>query len=231
MVQLFFKNYQLKPFKMKSLFYLLSLVILFFFGCEKEKNALNDTNNYESLDYQNFNEIFAFNLNGEGQLEIINKISLSDLESINKSKVSTRSKNYASANGHFNTPFGSTMTFSAIENMGGTHGQIHLVNASLDVQMNTTCVAVYENKAVFQGEISSINEGSFYKVGNTLMIYVEDFGEGAKSPLDRYSSNLYYLKTSDPTYLFDCQLWLHCSTLCWGNSIEVANRSDQIQVK
>jgi hypothetical protein len=214
---------------MKNVLHILFFSLFFIYGCEKEYGNFDEYIMEDSV-----LETRSYNI--DGLIEIANLDLVSQLESLNTNTPTDhlRSPKHASANGHFITPLGTSVIFSAIENKGGIHGQIRFNNETLNLNMETSCVSTFENTAIFQGIITATNSDGPLSIGNRLIFYVIDNGSGKNSPLDQYSQNLYSIPpnlTGGNEILYDCEFWMSLVGEAFPLISDVASKREQIRVK
>ena len=90
-----------------------------------------------------------------------------------------------------------TLSFSGTINNGGTHGNAHfnkvLANGNLHLKMDTKCLTIVDNVAVYAGIVTEIIETPFppgtgiIDINSVLYFKVKDNGSGQNSPPDQYS--------------------------------------------
>lgn len=209
---------------------ILGMIVLL--GCAKEEILPIK----QSADIQQVEEVlpslYSFSL---ADKEIsFEAVSLESLQAYPASKATMRSNPHT--NGHYtsNNNDTLTLTFSAMQNNGGVHGQSRVTGVSYDIHMSSECLEVDGNQAVFSGQITQANlvppgTENILVVGAYLYWFVEDNGEGNNAPSDRYSERIFYSsEASGPL----CYL-IPPNSGAWPPSLifDVANASDQIQVK
>lgn len=210
---------------MKKVLFTLSISFFLVVGCTTEESRIDS-------EETNANLVSRMQIDDLSQSTEIDLNDLRALFSTNGATANQRNPSNASANGHFTSPLGTTITFSAIQNNGGVHGQGLFVNENQDLHLETTCVSVDGNVAVFLSKITASNlEGFPWGVDNTLVLWVEDHGEGANAEADRFSSTLFVIPPGQPEELYVCSNWLDCGGNCFTPAIEVAGQGDQIQVR
>lgn len=90
-----------------------------------------------------------------------------------------------------------TLSFSGTINNSGTHGNAHfnkvLANGNLHLKMDTKCLTIVDNEAVYAGIVTEIIETPFppgtgiIDIDSVLYFKVKDNGSGQNSPRDQYS--------------------------------------------
>lgn len=152
---------------MKKVFYLLTLSLIFIYGCSKEDASSLDSSQ-EALNFKSAS------------------ITLEDLQSKIGSKVSSKSED-SGANGHFNTNEGQKISFSSGDD--GEFGNWNM-KGNVNFKGDVICATVEGNRAVVQvviTKVGEIPEGAFdIVVGYTQLYLLEDNGEGFNAPSDRY---------------------------------------------
>ena len=127
---------------------LMALAIVVLFGCAKEET----TTAALSAENQQVEESTAsiFRMNFDYPELGFEAVSLESLKSNSGSAASTRS-NHPHTNGHYTSQNGNTLTFSAIQNNGGVHGQVTGTGEFFDIRMSSECIVVEGNQAVLSG--------------------------------------------------------------------------------
>lgn len=216
---------------MKNLMILMFATVFALFSCKKE----NTTQSASTAAAVPDRTIYSMVLDGDDAS--IQHISLDELQAAYDAQSTARTPNNQSANGHFTSITGNaTYSFSAVQNNGGTNGHVNVngPEGGWNFEMDTECLEVEENKAVVGGRITQVTSvppgaESVFIVGNYAYFYVEDHGEGNNAPSDRYDRRLYW----SPAALGPlCHLIPPSNSSFWGALVvDVANESDQIQVK
>lgn len=184
---------------MKKLLILATLLLTIMFGCAKEETKPAPASvDVISQDAYFFNT----NLKTPSWEKTIIPETPNDLEIS-----ATNRSNSAHTHGNF-IGFGGnvSITFSGTENNGGTHGTavfeqtLNLpfppFNATVVISMDTECVMVDGDAAVYGGTMTEVEGSPFppgagpFKVGNNLYFRVVDNGQGNNAPTDQYSGTL-----------------------------------------
>lgn len=185
---------------MKKLLTIAFLAILFS-SCEKEL-----TNNDSNISTLNEVENTVIMINASGEANIV---QIAD-EIISPSKtgsLSTRSNdNSDHTHGDFgpNTP-GISGVFSGTQNNGGTHGSATITLGNKTYTLETECVMVEGNEAVYGGLITEMNAPNppfLPNVGDLLYFKVIDNGQGNNAPLDQFHGFVRSSKTGSK-----CDIW------------------------
>jgi hypothetical protein len=213
---------------MKRVFYLMTVSLLFFYGCDNEESELQDrSKDVMDVEWQ------SYHIDGTDQSTTSKSISFEDFQSKPDSQVSFKAPSNH-ANGHFNTQVGNIITFSA--GGGNSLGVFNMSGAS-NLEGFVRCATVEGNQAVVQVVISNLGDvpdGFPLEVGHTVLYLLEDNGEGANAPDDRYWNfvlnvpfdfeSCVELSPSDFLDIFEgCE--------CGAEWIDTAKKSDQIQIK
>ena len=214
---------------MKKVFYLLTVSLLFIYGCDNESSELQDpTKNFMDVEWQ------SYPIDGMGKSSS-NILSFEDV--LSKPELEDSFKTPSNhANGHFNSQNGNKITFSS----GGDDefGDFKLKGAAnLKIEGFVRCATVEGNRAVIQvvlTELENVPDGFPFEVGHTLLYLLEDNGEGANAPHDRYWNFVLAapfdfgvcmeLTPTDYEGIFE-----GCG--CGAGFFDTAKKSDQIQIK
>ena len=213
---------------MKKVFYLLTVSLLFMYGCDNESSDLQDpSKNLMDVEWQ------SYHIDGNSQTTSSKGISFEALRSKPGSEDSFKSPSNH-ANGHFNTEVGNKITFSA--GGGNSLGVFNMSGAS-NVAGFVRCATVEGNQAVIQvviTEIGDVPDGFPLEVGHTVLYLLEDNGEGANAPDDRYWNfvlnapfDFEFCVELSPSDFLDIFEGCECGA-AWINT---AKKSDQIQIK
>lgn len=239
---------------MKKLLFLMSFALVLLLGCGKEESNIISL----SSDDQQVSEQGLLFFVSAGEKEYWEVISTDELQT-NSGSVATRS-NSAHTHGKFSTApegseFYSTYEFSGTQNNGGTHGSAEIIqvrpNGTRHFIMETACVVVIENEAMYGGLITEVIENTIpnpppppppppcptfpdcppppppcdvYSVGTYFWFRVLDNGQGNNAEADQYF-NLALAGCFPPDDCFaDFFLWPFVPTF------DVANESDKIKV-
>jgi hypothetical protein len=213
---------------MKKLLTIAFLAILFS-SCEKEL-ANNDSNITNLNDVENS----IYMIDASGEVQTIQTTEESLVQSTTGS-ISTRSnENSAHTHGDFSWDAASiSVEWSGTENNGGPHGSatyqqvLNLpfppFNANVQLTLETKCVNVNGNEAVYGGTITDVVDNPFpgggpFAIGNHLFFKVIDNGQGANAPADQHSTNIFiFPATSNVCLSTDSPLW----SFFGGTSIDV----------
>lgn len=212
----------------------LGILVTLLTNCHIDSSEVQPTN----LDKELKNAIYMIDLKS-GKVETISIDGFDLTEKRPDVSSNARFKGSVSANGHFgftglNGAKG-TITFSAVKNNGGVHGNYNMAgNPAPSYKASTTCLLVEGNEAVYGGLITKvINRGPFPGVveGNYMYIKVKDSGAGKNAPADQVASFIFISP-------FDlCELgWInfdYACTVCnipWSTLKDLDETSDKIQV-
>lgn len=189
---------------MKKLIPLMTLALLVLFGCAKEET----TPNAVSTDNQNVGESSVWVINANSDSPVWESVSQDDLQS-NSSASATSRSNSAHTHGNF-TGGALTITFSGTQNNGGPHGSAEFIQSfgpfTAHVILETYCVSVDGNEAVYGGIVTEVIENNFppppppppcpncpppppcnpLDIGSYVYFKVVDNGQGNNAPLDQY---------------------------------------------
>jgi len=102
---------------------------------------------------------------------------------------------------------GFTFNWSGTENNGGTHGEasvtLSLGPSLVLVSLETACINVIGNEAVYGGAITEVENDPFppgfpgpFSIGNTMFFKVFDNGQGNNAPADQFANT--FVSTSNP---------------------------------
>jgi len=222
---------------MKRFTFLVAIALVFFYGCNKEKTELTP-NDQQVVKSGSTGYIVSFDENGAHVQQTV-KISKEDLQNYTPSPTASRS-NSNHANGHFSYvndvgDVEGTITFSAVQNNGGIHGQV-VVNGLVSFHGETNCLMVDGNKAVFGCVITQVSDNAgldFITPGNYVYFRVDDNGEGENDPSDQYC-NIFNVTEDDwcELGLLDVDYVYIPASILWADFgfSDTANESDQIQV-
>ena len=179
--------------KALSQFALLVLLSISMMSCDKEQEI--STSDHDTSD----NILYKVKVqDGKANIEGI------AVEPAEEKQLSDRAQNH-SANGHFTIQSGSSLSFSAMENNGGVHGQSHFNGAGnlIKAHFDSDCIVVVGNQAYFGGEITQweVVEGTLpeeWGLGWSIYFAVEDNGEGNNSDPDELGDNFFVAPPDDP---------------------------------
>ena len=164
---------------MKKIVLSMSIGLLLLGGCSKENL---DT----QIEEQTGDLVYVFNSNSENP--VWEAIILDELESTQSisNYVSTRENNGNSVHTHGDLgPI--IQEWSGTQNNGGVHGSASLLLFGFsEVTMETECVMVEDNEAVYGGTITEISPpfGPF-QIGAVIYFKVIDNGQGDNAPADQ----------------------------------------------
>jgi hypothetical protein len=162
---------------MKKVILSMSIGLLLLASCSKE-NA--DT----QIEEQTAALVGVYNFDGKvmGTLEINEPLSDSN------GNTNRGNGNSAHTHGSFGPP-NVISAFSGTENNGGAHGSANVRIGPWDFILETECVMVEENEAVYGGTITEINgpqtPPGFPEVGDGLYFRVIDNGQGSNADPDQ----------------------------------------------
>ena len=171
---------------MKKTILLASFGLFLLTGCSKESTDTQVEQQSEELIY------VLKTIDGKATWE---EQSL-DTDMLNShTSTAKKSNNGNSTHTHGSLDLGSLqMTWSGTENNGGTHGSAVLTQQfgpfNVNVTMETDCVNVIGNEAVYTGRITgSENDptGFLFKIGNKVSLKVIDNGQGNNAPADQFA--------------------------------------------
>ena len=177
---------------MKKLTFLIAFAIICFYGCNKQDSI--PAADSQQVDNSG-NYAFVFDNNSESHSW--EKIPLSEIQS-NSGSSTLKNGNSAHTHGDFAWSAWS-ISFSGTQNNGGTHGsaEADFVNGPFSVHliMDTECVMVEGNEAVYGGTFTEVINNPFpspgpFDVGNTMYFKVIDNGQGNKAPADQHVATI-----------------------------------------
>jgi hypothetical protein len=159
---------------MKKIVLSMSIGLLLLAGCSKENT---DT----QIEEQTSDLVYVFNLDG--------KSNAWETTSINEQPINTDATynrgNSAHAHGDF-----PGVEFSGTQNNGGTHGSATVNFGPATFTLETECVMVEGNEAVYGGTITQIEgplpPGFPFGIGNYLYFKVFDNGQGNNADPDQF---------------------------------------------
>lgn len=162
-----------------------------------------------------------------------------------KSQFLARPSDNSSANGHFSTSEGNTISFSAGINNGGEYGRFNM-SGIINIKGDVLCSFYDGNQVVIWvrtthvGDLPDCGCEEYFAVGTSWLYLLEDNGEGANAPPDRYFSQALVLADENgPILDFDpvCDefsflgedffVFVFGGNQWWS---DVAGKGDQIQV-
>lgn len=183
----------------------MSIGLLLIVGCSTE-NA--DT----QIEQQKDKLVNVQYLNGDSNVwKAIPQDEMKSYQSnLGSSSTTAKRGNSAHTHGEYITPSsffssGRTVSWSGTENNGGAHGsavmEIPSGSVTISVIMETRCVSILDNEAVYGGTITEVLNDPFggvggpYALGNTMIFKVIDNGQGANAPADQYVNT--FINSSD----------------------------------
>jgi len=182
---------------MKKTILSVSIGLLLLSGCSTENVDTQVEQQTEEL-------VYVFNTNAvDATWEINNLDDFNNTKS--KSSAAVSKGNSAHTHGSINRE-SITYNWSGTENNGGSHGSAVIVQnfgpIVVTITMETNCVSVLDNEAVYGGTITEVLNDPFngfgpYALGNTLMFKVIDNGQGNNASADQYVQSLVSSSVSD----------------------------------
>lgn len=176
---------------MKKTVYLMALALVVLYGCAKEES--ND-----QIEEQSSDLVWVFN-NLDGEFQTWETMLINELPS-NSDVTTIRGNNGNSAHTHGDYTFGITsFSWSGTQNNGGTHGSGVSVwilgppfNTTLYLTLDTECVTVEGNEAVYGGTFTEVLNNPFppggpFDVGNAIYFKVIDNGQGNNASPDQHA--------------------------------------------
>jgi len=217
---------------MKNAFFALILPLILLFGCTQEQ-----IDTITSTDIQTIEKSSPVTLiNFSSASGTIQRISMADLKYNSLPQLSPRASSNISVNGHF-SPLAEPqvyVTLSGMENSSGVHGTGQVKSSFLDFNMETECLIVDGNEAIYGGIITQVNYvdpawilefcDCIYP-GVHFALKVIDNGEGHHAPADMTA--MYFAVGDHPLcedFSIDSPYWI-------GQMINVQGKGDQIQIK
>ena len=167
----------------------MSIGLLLLAGCSKENT---DT----QIEEQTSDLVYVFNLDGESQAWEMSTID----EPLNDSGVILeRGNNGNSAHAHGDFP---GVVFSGTQNNGGTHGSATASLGPWTFTLETECVMVEGNEAVYGGTITERVgpppfPGAPFNVGDHIYFKVIDNGQGTNAPADQFNGRISFAFAGD----------------------------------
>jgi hypothetical protein len=216
---------------MKKVLYLLTAAFLLIYGCDREELEFQDSNremdNLTDVKWQ------SYHIDGVSQATFSKNASFEDFQNKPQSQVSFKSTSNH-VNGLFHTVDGNKITFSS--GRGNSLGVFKMSGGS-NLNGIIRCATVEGNQAVIQVVITKIGEvpdGFPIDVGWTVLFLLEDNGEGANAPKDRYFNYVLFSpfdsENCDGISPTDYQsVFYGCE--CGAGFLDTAKKSDQIQIK
>jgi hypothetical protein len=214
-----------------STFLIAALILCVMSSCESDTNlAPKNTGQIEVQDI----ELFRVSLES---LDLqMGPVDFNANKKDASTRITLRSNSNIKTNGHYNTVGGHTITFSAIQNSGGVHGNGHITGPYyIDVDFKSACINKIGNRATIGGEVTSLYLGEEptniqLDIGWYIYFAVEDNGEGSNADPDRYHNETY---TSPPAYGPLCIYLGTDNTFYWPENewIDISGPGGQIQVQ
>ena len=172
--------------KMKKVFLLLSMSLLLLSSCSKE-------NSDSQMEDQALDMVYYFS--DTGDTPVWEAISLSEISNLNLGDITNLRGNNGNS-GHAHGDFAG-IEFSGTQNNGGTHGTATANFGPFTFSMETACVMVDENEAVYGGTIIELDgpptpPGFPISLGNQMFFKVIDNGQGNNAPLDQFNAILLF---------------------------------------
>lgn len=179
---------------MKKIVLSMSIGLLLLGGCSEE-------NLVTQIEEQTGDLVYIFNINSENP--VWEAIILDELESTQSisNYVSTRENNGNSVHTHGDLgPI--IQEWSGTQNNGGVHGSASLLLFGFsEVTMETECVMVEDNEAVYGGTITEISPpfGPPFEIGAIFYFKVIDNGQGNNAPADQYNPIIIIAPVGSPS--------------------------------
>lgn len=186
---------------MNKLLPLFAFAILLLSSCAKDETATAVLDNDQVTENSEFGWVFNTAAETPTWEAMTEEIPTSDAAL----EISTRS-NSAHTHGDYEYASASiTMEWSGTENNGGPHGAAIFTQtlnlpfppftADLEVTMETECVMVDGNEAVYGGIMTEVLNSPFppggpFEVGNHMIFKVIDNGQGNGAPLDQFNTGI-----------------------------------------
>ena len=214
---------------MKKVIYLMTLSLIFIFGCSNEDSSGLQDPSSADLKFK------KLSFDGTTLSSDVTSINMKELQEKTKASTSSKSSGDPGANGHFSTNEGNTVSFSSGD--GDEFGNWNM-SGVLNFKGDVICATVEGNQAVVQlvitkvGNIPEEASGEIV-VGYTHLFLLEDNGEGFNAPKDRYwDYNLYIPDTYDFCLELPPSIYLEIfAGFGVGQFSDTAKKSDQIQVE
>lgn len=159
---------------------LLALPLMLIYACEKEGIAPAAV---DQLEEASSSSTWVFNSNSEATgWELITME-----EPVTSPLVMRGNGNSAHMHGEIITGGASYAVFSGTQNNGGTHGSATLNIRGRNFTLETECVMVEGNEAVYGGIITALDPGfPNFQVGDRAYFKVFDNGQGENAPADQW---------------------------------------------
>lgn len=186
---------------MNKLIPLMALALLVLVGCAKEETIPT------MADHQQVEESGAFVLSLEGDNPVWEYVTLEEPVT---SSVSWRENEGNSGHMHGEIIYGgiSMAVFSGTQNNGGAHGSATLNIRGRNFTLETECVMVEGNEAVYGGIITALDPGfPNFQVGDRAYFKVFDNGQGNNAPADQFWGGFRFSTSGS-----QCGIWTPGST-------------------
>ena len=218
--------------KMRNVFFLLVLPLLLMLGCTKEQFDTNTSTGTQNMEKSS--QVTLINFSATSRM--IETISVEDLKNNSLPQLNPRTSSNSSVNGHFSPiPMAEVyVTISGMKNNSGVHGNGQVKSSFLDFNMQTECLTVVGNEAIYGGVITQVNYVDPAWIlefcdcihpGVHFVLKVIDNGEGQNAPPDMTAT--YFMVGDHPL----CEDFPVTSPYWAGQMIDVQGQGDQIQVK
>jgi hypothetical protein len=162
---------------MKKIIISMSVGLLLLAGCSKETDETQ-------IEEQTTDLVKVYNFDGK----FLETIQFDELQSDSNGTLNRGNGNSAHTHGSFGPP-GVISAFSGTENNGGVHGSANLWLGPWNFILETECVMVEENEAVYGGTITEVNgpplPPGFPAIGDNLYFKVIDNGQGSNADPDQ----------------------------------------------
>lgn len=210
----------MKHFSIKSLRLLLAILMA---GTIVSCSDINiaPVNNADQADYES--TVYRIDLADMGS--IVEKVSLNEIRTGRKFTGSQRSPNQHT-NGDIVVFDIQEISFSAMVNNGGVHGEVNMALIFDGLLAESDCLLVEGNHAVVGARITEVGDPDFdFFIGQYLYFQVIDNGEGSNAPEDQMYTTVFI------------EEFLDCEQMCpscvdyeeFGPPVEIS--SGNIQVK
>jgi len=176
---------------MKKIVLSMSIGLLLLGGCSEE-------NLVTQIEEQTGDLVYVFNSNSENpvweaiildELESTQSISLDELESTQSISNYALTEHNNGNSVHTHGDLGPIIQeWSGTQNNGGVHGSASLLLFGFsEITMETECVMVEDNEAVYGGTITEISPpfGPPFEIGAVIYFKVIDNGQGNNAPADQ----------------------------------------------
>lgn len=183
---------------MKKIVLSMSIGLLLLGGCSEE-------NLVTQIEEQTGDLVYIFNINSENPVweaiildELESTQSISNYVSTSHNNGSHNNENSAHTHGDLGPII---QEWSGTQNNGGVHGSASLLLFGFsEVTMETECVMVEDNEAVYGGTITEISPpfGPF-EIGALIYFKVIDNGQGNNAPADQFNSISIIVPVGDPS--------------------------------